>query len=62
MNFIMRVLLIHSLRFEEDDIELKLTHTWYLGIHQYMRVRVTPGEYVDIDPWNYQFGVPFGKY
>ena len=59
MNYLMRVILINSLLFEDEDIKLKWTNTWYIFPHQYLEVKVG-NEILSIDVWNYQFGVKFG--
>ncbi len=40
INYIMRVLLVKSNFFTEEDIRLKWTHTWYTTPHQYVQVKV----------------------
>ncbi len=62
MNFILRTMCLRSNYFHEDDIELKWTQTWFLSPHQYMRIRLTEDTYVEVDPWNYQFGIEYGKH
>lgn len=62
MNYILRVILIKSGFFDEEDIKQKLTHTWYITIHQYLRVYIEDWWYRDIDPWGYQYGIEYGKY
>ena len=62
MNYLLRIMLINSRLFNDKDIELKLTNTWYLMPHQYLRIRLSKSNYIDVDPWAYQFGIDFGNY
>ncbi|MFH1592694.1 MAG: hypothetical protein ABIB47_04995 [Candidatus Woesearchaeota archaeon] len=60
LAFILRVLLIESGRFKEEDI--KVHYTFYSGIiHEYLKVFVK-NNWVNVDPWAYNQGVPFGKF
>lgn len=59
INYIMRILLIKSGFFGEDDIRLKWTQIWYVSPHQYLQVNVN-GEWINIDVWAYAYGIKFG--
>jgi hypothetical protein len=48
--------------FHDEDIALKLTHTWYVGPHQYLKIHISESKKITLDPWNYQFGIGYGKY
>lgn len=62
MNFLLRVLLIKSGWFSEDDIELKYSLVWYISPHQYLRVRVGENKFINVDVWNAFYGKKFGDY
>jgi len=62
INYVLRITAIKSGLFNEEDIELKLTHTWFIIPHQYLRFNLGGGSFVDIDLWNYQFGIDYGSY
>lgn len=58
--FILRLLLIKSKRFKQEDV--KVHYTFYSGIiHEYLKVKVK-NKWINVDPWGYNKGVPFGKH
>ncbi|HBP01429.1 MAG: hypothetical protein UY41_C0009G0016 [Candidatus Moranbacteria bacterium GW2011_GWE1_49_15] len=61
MNFIMRVLLVKSGFFAEEDLKLKWTQIWYVSPHQFLQVKVD-GKWIDVDIWANVYGVGFGKH
>ena len=60
MNYILRVMSVNSGLFQDDDIKLKWTHTWYIMPHQYLQFNIN-GKYLSVDVWNHQFGTKFGE-
>lgn len=59
-GYVLRVMLIKSGYFTEDDI--KLCHSFVdFVIHLSIKVNID-GEWVNMDPWGYKSGVPYGKY
>ena len=62
MNFLLRVMAVKSGLFSDKDIQLKLTNSWYIAPHQYLKIRVSDDKKVTLDPWNYQFGIDYGNY
>ena len=60
-NYLLRVLLIKSGKFHDDDIQLKLTSIWG-SPHQYLRVSLSERKSLDVDCWSKSFGTPLGKY
>ncbi|MEK7155354.1 MAG: hypothetical protein AAB734_00585 [Patescibacteria group bacterium] len=58
-NYLLRLMLVKSGRFQESDIKVKVIPL-NLFVHQYLRVRVG-GEWIDVDPWSSFIGVPLGK-
>jgi len=62
MNYIFRIMLVKSGLFKDDDITLKLTNSWYVMVHQYLDIQFSENKHVTLDPWNYPFGIDYGKY
>ena len=62
MNYLLRIMLVKSGFFDDDDIKQKLTNTWFVMPHQYLCIKLSKGKYINVDPWAYQFGVDFGNY
>lgn len=62
MNYLLRVLLIRSGWFTEDDISLGYSLVFYISIHQYLVVRLKDGDRMAIDPWNASYGATLGQY
>ena len=62
MNYLLRIMAVRSNHFIDEDIKLKLTHSWYLAPHQYLEVTLDNSKTIYVDPWNYQFGIDFGSY
>lgn len=62
MNYLLRVMLVKSWYYQDNQIQEKWTHIWYIAPHQYLHIVLDNWEYIDIDPWNYQFGIPYGSY
>jgi hypothetical protein len=61
INYLMRILLVKSGHFDDDDIQLKLA--MYYGLpHQYLLVYVGGRRFMNIDPWSHALGVKFGDY
>lgn len=61
INFLMRVVLVRSGFFSDDEIELKWTQIRFLSPHQYLKVKVSD-KYVNVDVWGYVYGVGFGDF
>ena len=62
MNYLLRVLLVKSGWFQDDDIQLKYSLVWYVSPHQYLRVKIEDNKFVNVDVWNYNYGKKFGDY
>ena len=62
MNFLLRIMAVKSGLFEDKDIELKSTNTWYIVLHQYLEIKIDDEKKILLDPWNYQFGIDYGSY
>ena len=61
MNYVLKVLLIKSGFFNEEDIRDKWTLVWYISPHQYMQVRIG-NEWINVDIWNSSYGIGLGDY
>lgn len=62
MNYLMRVMLVKSGLFRDEEIELKHTHVWYCSLHQYLRVHLSKDHYVNVDVWGAWFKKGIGQY
>jgi len=62
LNYLVRVLLVKSGHFKEEDIKQRWTLVYYFSPHQYLRVRLSESEVVDVDLWGKRYGVPFGQH
>ncbi|MES2224040.1 MAG: hypothetical protein V4469_03880 [Patescibacteria group bacterium] len=58
-NYLLRVMLIKSGRFTEEDIQVIVVPLNFF-IHQYLRVKAD-GNWIDVDPWSNFLNVSFGK-
>lgn len=59
LNYLMRVMLVRSGLFTDNDIELKKSNTWYLFPHQYLKIRLSKKDSINVDPWAFYFGVKY---
>lgn len=62
LNYLLRILLINSGQFTEDEINLKWTTINFLSPHQYARVRIDGERWINIDLWGKAYGIKFGDY
>jgi len=62
LNYLMRILLIKSELFDEKDIKLKWTLVWYISPHQYLNIKTSKNEFINIDLWGRSYGISFGDY
>ncbi len=58
MNYILRIMLVKSWFFKDNDIEIKLTNV----IHQYLIIKISDWKTITLDPWGYQFWIEYGEY
>ena len=62
LNFLLRTLLVKSGFFKDDGIKLRLTFVYIISIHQYLKIKLSDNESIDIDPWGTSHGIRFGQY
>lgn len=60
-NYLLRLLLIKSGWFGEEDIDLGYSLVGYISPHQYLKVYLDK-DILAADPWNAYFRVPLGSY
>jgi hypothetical protein len=60
LNYLVRIFLIKSGRFIEEDIKVKTVPLNFF-IHQYLQVKVD-GKWIDVDPWSAHLEIPLGKH
>ncbi len=59
-SFLMRIFLVHSGQFSDEDIKIK--HTFFnFNIHQYLQVKIS-NKWIDVDVGEKQRGMPIGKH
>lgn len=62
LNYLLRVLLIKSNFFKDEDIRLNLTLIGYVSIHQYFEIRIRKNKFVNVNVWGASHGVKLGDY
>lgn len=62
LNYLLRVLLVNSGFFKDDDIKPKFTAIRYVSLHQYLKMRLDKDKFVNVDPWGASHGIKFGDY
>ena len=61
LNYLLRILLIKSGFFSEEDIKLGWSMVWYISPHQYLKIDVGE-EVINVDLWGSAYGRAFGDY
>ena len=62
INYLMRILLVNSGLFKDEDIKSKWTLIWYFSPHQYLKVRLSQNKFVNVDVWGKVYRIKFGDY
>ncbi|MBU2101292.1 hypothetical protein KKH05_01060 [Patescibacteria group bacterium] len=62
LNYLMRVLLIKSGHFKEEDVRQRWTTIWLFSPHQYLEVRLGRDKIINVDLWGRVYGIPLGDY
>jgi len=61
LNYLLRVLLVKSGFFKDEDIKLKLTLI-YISPHQYLKIMLSKNKFIHIDPWGAKHKIKLGDY
>ncbi|QSH39138.1 hypothetical protein JXR01_02410 [Candidatus Kaiserbacteria bacterium] len=61
-NYVLRILLVKSGFFKNEDIQSKWTLVWYISPHQYLEVTMQNGECINVDVWSAAYGLKLGEY
>ena len=62
LNKLLKTLLVASGWFTEEEVKSKWALIWYVSPHQYLRIKLGKGHYMNIDMWGKVYGIPFGGY
>lgn len=62
LNYLLKILLVKSGYFRDGDVRFCWTLIWFISPHQYVKVRLAEGQWVDVDLWGRAFGIPFGSH
>jgi hypothetical protein len=62
VNYLLRILLVKSKWFKDEDINLKFSLVYYFIPHQYLKIKLSDNQYMNVDPWGYDYGVKLGDY
>lgn len=62
MNYLMKILLLGSQKFGEEDIRFRWTLIQFYSPHEYLRVRTNNDECIDVDVWGKAYGIKLGSY
>lgn len=62
LNYLMKILLVGSNKFKEDDFVFQWTAIYYWSPHQYLKVRMDNERWVNVDVWARAYGIEFGQY
>lgn len=62
LNYLLRIFLVKSGFFKDEDIGLKWTLLGYISPHQYLEIRFSQNAFINIDVWANHYGIMFGDY
>ncbi len=62
MNWLLKIVLVRSGHFVEADVREKWTFLTVISPHQYAKVRMHDGQWINVDVWGSTYGIPFGNY
>lgn len=62
LNYLLRILLVKSGFFKDEDLELRLSMVWYISLHQHLKIRINSRKSIHVDLWGKSYGVEFGDY
>lgn len=61
-NYLMRIFLVASGFFKDEDIKSEWSLIWYVSPHQYLRVKLDNSEFINVDVWGENNRIKFGDY
>ncbi|MCF7795003.1 hypothetical protein K9M50_01420 [Patescibacteria group bacterium] len=61
-NYLLRLFLVKSKWFKDEDIKLKFSFVYYIIPHQYLKIKIDDNQYMNVDPWGRDYGVKLGDY
>jgi len=61
-TYLVRILLVKSGFFTEEDIKLKWTTCFLVSPHQYLEVKLSKNKCINVDAWGHRYGVKLGNY
>jgi|AntRauTorcE11897_2_1112592.scaffolds.fasta_scaffold41805_2 hypothetical protein len=62
VNYLLRIFLVKSKWFKDEDFKLKFSLVYYIIPHQYLKVKVADNQYMNVDPWARDYGIKLGDY
>jgi hypothetical protein len=62
MNYLLKILLVGSKKFNESDVSFHWTTINYYSPHEYLRVRLDDATVINVDIWGKAYGIQFGDY
>jgi len=62
LNYLMRILLVKSGFFKDEDLKLRWSMVWYISPHQHLNVRINSKRVIHVDLWGKSYGIKFGDY
>ncbi len=62
LNYLLKILLVKSELFKDEDIYFRWTAIWFISPHQYVTVKINEADKVNVDLWGKIYGIPFGEY
>ena len=61
LNFLLKVLLVKSRHFKDEDFQTKWTTMYFISPHQYLKIKIGK-KIIDVDTWGANFGIDFGDH
>lgn len=61
-NYLIRLLLVKSGQFQENEIKQKNTLIWFFSPHQYLQIEVADNRYIYVDPWSRAYGIKYDDF
>jgi hypothetical protein len=61
-NNLLRILLVKSGKFKDEDIRVHWTLVYFVSLHQYAEVKISEKKSINIDMWGKVYGIKFGDY